>query len=177
MQEHFALFRTPWTNGVQATADMSVCVTAFRSDFETAAFSSMEHLFPKVKVKLCFFHKRQAKWRMVQEHGPNSLHQCEKQFALNIRKLSMLAFTKESNIRQVLAELKDTLPEEAEGLVRYFRKHTLVVTEVQPPTLTSCLLYVLSGGHPCTLFPCGASLKRPAGWAVHYPLLGRMALL
>ena len=55
MQEHFALFRTPWTNGVQATADMSVCVTAFRSDFETAAFSSMEHLFPKVKVKLCFF--------------------------------------------------------------------------------------------------------------------------
>ena len=37
----------------------------FRSDIETAAYSSMRSLFPQLSIECCFFHFGKANWRKI----------------------------------------------------------------------------------------------------------------
>ena len=39
----------------------------FRSDFETAAYSSMRSLFPQLSIECFFFHFGEANWRKISE--------------------------------------------------------------------------------------------------------------
>ena len=42
-------------------------IQIFRSDFETAAYSSMRSLFPQLSIECCFFHFGEANWRKISE--------------------------------------------------------------------------------------------------------------
>ena len=40
-------------------------IQIFRSDFETAAYSSMRFLFPQLGIECCFFYFGEANWRKI----------------------------------------------------------------------------------------------------------------
>ena len=48
---------------------LNIEIQTFRSDFETAAYSSMKSLFPQLSIECCFFHFGQANWRKIAELG------------------------------------------------------------------------------------------------------------
>ena len=64
----------------------------FRSDFETAVFSSVRSLFPHLSIKCCFFHFGQANWRKISEHSLLTKHVDDLYFSLKVCMFRALAF-------------------------------------------------------------------------------------
>ena len=71
---------------------MNIEIQTFRSDLETAAYSSMKSLFPQLSIECCFFHFGQANWRKIAELGLRTKYVEDLDFSLQIRMFTALAF-------------------------------------------------------------------------------------
>ena len=71
---------------------MSIEIQIFRSDFETAAYSSMRSLFPQLSIECCFFHFGQANWHKISELGLRTKYVDDLDFSLKVRMFTALAF-------------------------------------------------------------------------------------
>ena len=69
---------------------MNIEIQTFRSDFETAAYSSMKSLFPQLSIECCFFHFGQANWRKMAELGLRTKYVEDLDFSLQIRILTTI---------------------------------------------------------------------------------------
>ena len=63
---------------------LNIEIQTFRSDFETAAYSSMKSLFPQLSIECCFFHFGQANWRKIAELGLHTKYAEDLDFSLQI---------------------------------------------------------------------------------------------
>ena len=101
---------------------MSIELQTFRSDFETAAYSSMRSLFPGLGVECCFFHFGQANWRKISELGLRTKYVEDLDFSLKVRMFTALAFVPPDIVRHAFQEIKSLLPPEAEDFAMYFER-------------------------------------------------------
>ena len=85
---------------------MSFEIQTFRSDFETAAYSSMMSLFPGLGVECCFFHFGQAYWYKISELGLRTKYVEDLDFSLKVRMFTALAFIPRDIICHAFQEIK-----------------------------------------------------------------------
>ncbi|XP_076057300.1 uncharacterized protein LOC143034842 [Oratosquilla oratoria] len=104
----------------------------FLIDFEQAARSAIEEIFPNVTVKGCFYHISQSIYRKVQNEGLQTKYQTDADFSLQIRMIPALAFVPPEKVIEAFEKLQETLPPEADAIIDYFedtyigrrRRHT-----------------------------------------------------
>ena len=101
---------------------MSIEIQIFRSDFETAAYSSMRSLFPQLSIECCFFHFGQANWRKISELGLRTKYVDDLDFSLKVRMFTALASLPPDSVRHAFQEIKPLLPPEAEDFALYFER-------------------------------------------------------
>lgn len=93
---------------------------SFLIDYEQAARSAIEEVFPNVTVKGCFFHLSQNIYRKVQSEGLQGKYQTDVNFALKIRMLPALAFIPSDEVVDAFETLQNTMPPEADPITDYF---------------------------------------------------------
>ena len=69
---------------IMESLGMSIEIQTFRSDFETAAYSSKRSLFPGLGVECCFFLFGQANWHKISELGLRTKYVEDLDFSLKV---------------------------------------------------------------------------------------------
>jgi len=94
-------------------------------DFEAGAINAFKEKYPAASVRGCFFHLCQNVFRHVQSYGLQQRYAEDLEFALEIRKLTALAFVPEADVieRFELLEQSDSFPQEADAVLDYFEDY------------------------------------------------------
>lgn len=92
----------------------------FLIDFENAAKSAIQKVFPDIVVKGCFYHLSQNIYRNIQRLGLQKKYMDDENFALKVRMLPALAFLPEEQVVAAFEKLSEIMPPEAEPIVDYF---------------------------------------------------------
>ncbi|XP_066963162.1 uncharacterized protein [Macrobrachium rosenbergii] len=92
----------------------------FLIDYEQAAKSAIEEVFPNATIKGCFYHLSQSIYSKVQYEGLQSKYQTDANFALQIRMIPALAFVSPDTVIEEFETLQETLPPETDPVIDYF---------------------------------------------------------
>ena len=93
---------------------------SFLIDYEQAARSAIEEVFPQVSLKGCFYHLSQSIYRKVQEEGLQVPYQSDDHLALKIRMLAGLAFVPMHRVVDDFETLLQDFPSQATPIADYF---------------------------------------------------------
>ena len=110
-------------------------IQIFRSDFETAVYSSMRSLFPQLSIELCFFHFGEANWRKISELLNSDTHQ-------NIWKFLEFLKGEQSNteLRKKALDRGESLSKKSSKAVSREKRLQKIVSQFQMKT---------NNGHTC----------------------------
>ena len=108
-------------------------IQIFRSDFETAAYSSMRSLFPQLSIECCFFHFGEANWRKISELLNSDAHP-------NIWKFLEFLKGEQSELRKPPLHCGKSLSKKSSKAVSREKRLQKIVSEFQMRT---------NNGHTC----------------------------
>ena len=113
----------------------AVEIQIFRSDFETAAYSSMRSLFTQLSIECCFFHFGEANWRNISELLNSDAHP-------NIWKFLEFLKREQSNteLRKQALHRGESLSKKSSKAVSREKRLQKIVSEFQMKT---------NNGHTC----------------------------
>ncbi|MPC21844.1 hypothetical protein E2C01_014845 [Portunus trituberculatus] len=90
-------------------------------DFEKPVEIALRVVFgEQVRVQFCFYHLSQSIWRQIQHQGLKNLYEFNNEFRLFCGQLDALAFLPPEDVKEGMAHLRSTMPEEAAPLLEYF---------------------------------------------------------
>lgn len=90
-------------------------------DFERPVEIALRVVFgEQVQVQFCFYHLSQSIWRQIQHLGLKNLYELNNEFRLFCGQLDALAFLPPEDVKEGMAHLRSTMPEEAAPLLEYF---------------------------------------------------------
>lgn len=95
------------------------------TDFEKASINAIKTVFPTVTQTGCYFHFRQAIYKKIQQFGLSDNYSSDESFALELRKLSALAFVPPDDVIAAYDYLLSTFffnEEIIEPILSYFEK-------------------------------------------------------
>ena len=92
------------------------------TDFERAAITAFNNVFPGVMVTGCHFHLGQSVLRKVNQLGLKSLYIADPEFALHVRMLYGMAYLPATEIIDALEIVRTTMPAAGQPVVDYFDK-------------------------------------------------------
>lgn len=75
------------------------------SDFEVAAFSSAEEIFPSARIQGCYFHFAQSIFRAIQRYGLQSTYASDLKTSTTLKLIFALAFLPDNDISSVYSLL------------------------------------------------------------------------
>ena len=120
-------------------------IQIFRSDFETAAYSSMRSLFPQLSIECCFFHFGEAKWRKISELLNSDAHP-------NIWKFLEFLKGEQSELRKQALHRGESLSKKSSKAVSREKRLQKIVSEFQMRTNKghTCMDYLERLAHSAT---------------------------
>ena len=133
-------------NGLTARQLLRVIeIQIFRSDFETAAYSSMRSLFPQLSIECCFFHFGEANWRKISELLNSDAHP-------NIWKFLEFLKGKQSELRKQALHRRESLSKKSSKAVSREKRLQKIVSEFQMRTNKghTCMDYLEGLAHSAT---------------------------
>ncbi|XP_070550800.1 uncharacterized protein [Ptychodera flava] len=92
-------------------------------DYEQAAKSAIEEVFPNATLKGCFYYLSQNIYRKVQSAGLQAMYQRDSDFEISIRMLAATAYIPEDEVIDAFEYLAQNMPYEAEPIVDYFENN------------------------------------------------------
>ena len=99
--------------------DINIAVKSFRIDFEVACIKGFKEIFPDAQVECCFFHLAQAHWRKIVDLGLRQIYMEDETMSLSLRMFTALAFVPHQHVKEAFDQIKETIPEIAEGFIAY----------------------------------------------------------
>ncbi|KAK3913903.1 FLYWCH-type zinc finger-containing protein 1 [Frankliniella fusca] len=96
--------------------------TTVVSDFELGIINAVATVFPDADLRLCFFHLGQSVYRQVQDAGLQVAYRDpdDRSVKEGVHELLSLAFVPPADVEEVLAELREVIPDTLLNIVDYF---------------------------------------------------------
>lgn len=99
--------------------DIDISVNSFIIDFEVGCIKGFKEIFPDAQVNCCFFHLAQAHWCKIVNLGLRQINMEDETGSLSLRMFTALAFVPPQHVKEAFDQIKETMPEIAEGSIAY----------------------------------------------------------
>lgn len=91
------------------------------ADYEVAIHNAVRAVISaNIHIQGCFYHLTQSTWRRVQSEGLQNLYKSDEEVRIFCGMLDALAFLPVDRVKEGMRILKETAPENLNGLIEYF---------------------------------------------------------